>query len=824
MIYSVKDELKDFLKIILLSLSISGIIVITIFSLDRKFNIIKKFNKITMIEQNIPILPHSKLYLPLKKNIFHNTHSRYIDRPQAIMHLEKLHTNYSNKVKNKILLFGASGSGKSALAEIYAEYYGNEFKNSRELTIVKIFYSEKQKDLNRQYRDFAAELEIYEPDYDDSGLFEEVAFKLNNIDNWLLVFDNVNTIEDFNYIESNLIKSINSLEGRILITSNNLEIAKKAKKMGYYLALTENRNFAFNKLEINLLMAYFLEKNIAAQSKNIAHINNLAKNLCYLPQAIKKAASFIKNFPSGLTIKDYNEMIYKEIKNKTGLFLNCNQEHSHINHIINKVSIIEITKNNKFVLELLTFISFLNPDVIQNDLIELWFKEKFSNSFDHEVLQNSLNTLLKFSLIEKNGIDDFKLHRTMIPAILEVASESDFTQNDKSSNNNFEDDYNIFVHKKLNETIQFFFNNFKRYNFTSAKTYINSLFIPHMAIIKSNKMISKNPEFFYLDAAAASYYLKKGHALRARDTLLDTKIVLEQILSPYIGNLEEIKKIISEQEFAFLPVYAAILYHLGRTTFYVGDFDNIEYKNYLEKAVKIRQIIDNMTKYNPHFKLIDEKYNEYNLDSIITVRSGTLLHIRISSNNINDLKYAINEYYKLLLLESNNKVHFLQCKREILELQKKIALLENNKSKKNYLCDEALKEIFDTILQEDINNFQIVYKKILKHLLELEIDLSRFGKHFNSVADLYYIKGDYINAINFYNETIKVEKSLGSKGLLLANSYLGLAKINAKLNLPIVSLQYIDKCRQTLILNNIPSKHPKVIELIKLENNLKNIS
>ncbi|WP_039454502.1 ATP-binding protein [Candidatus Jidaibacter acanthamoebae] len=765
----------------------------------------------------------------------------FVERKEAINNLEKefLVLEKESRIQ-EIIITGVQGSGKSELAEEYAQKYSERMLAMLpdNILTVKIFRVENELDFKRQYREFARELGIRTEDYDDKKLISKVHEELKHREHWLLVFDNLDNEKasesaDYKFI-SNYIPASASQKGRVLITCRDLKVIPIDRRYSIGVIDVTSPAYRFSKEETNDLIDRMLGKDHREHNAGREWKERLGASLGYLPHAIKKAALYIA--AQGETeggeekkIKTYTDEIRKELGLKDGEYPNVKIRYEEINKVINKKSIAAID-NNPLAKKILRFIQFLNPDFIQIELLRKRFRvgEKREESEFIEAIE----LLKRYALLEERSDNQWKLHRSVVKYFQEAEID------DRSS--------------RLNKIIEFFRKNFKRDNTSQNVINNNALFIPHIEnVITQREDIERSIESKYFRIAQASHYMMTGRSRKAREVL---KKNIESIAKENLGtddlqrfedlNAEAKKnkgnifytqrmmrenenecfnlicKGLKEGNKGLLTIYAQTLYHLGRTYFDIGGSVS-KYDQYLKQAVQVREIIDKELQQDSSnaLKAAEEKYNDYYMDSILVERNGVLEFERKTKASVNEMEKIISKYDDLIKrkIEDKNK---WSCRSEQFRTRQKIAVGKILYQEKKKECDKAVQEMYKDYIDKSEGS-SITSEDVFNYLTEgnRKSD-TRQAKYLNDMGRLLLIKEEYDQALRFYVTAVEIETDKGSRSLDLSEAYLKIAKIYIAKNNMDGGSAVLKKCIRIQEEIGIGKNHEQYREAIGVESGI----
>jgi len=697
--------------------------------------------------------------------------------------LYSLKNDLQKRSVSVLLITGVQGSGKSELAEEYANEYSNKISAVLPASIrtIKIFRAENKDDLKQQYREFARELGIDVQNYADEDLellIAEVNEKLALRDHWLLIFDNVNNKEIYGHVKEFIPKG--NVSGRVILTASERNIIPEKDSLDVKIMDVSQEKYRFTTEEVVNLTAQVLGELSSQHGFSKEYKIELARRLYFLPQAVKRAALYIRHTADCQDIKVYLKLfeeclqdLYKQFSQSEIDKFNEHQRCKLVNDSVNLLSIRAIS-NNTLAASILYFSAFLNPDCIQRELLELRFVKVLKVKTEEFI--NALELLGQYGLLEDKGQGNFKMHRSVAQLVLSAGPMIEWKKKNffRNYNKYYIDSQRIqhekdFFEKQVNEVVKFTKKCFIRDNTEIEKRRRNALFAIHVNRLEELYNTRKNlipsdlsSNFFSLKIALATHYMMTGYSMQGREILEDSKKLiekqygLEQVLdnlysakeklgkskeransnqktgSPASGKIvmeeEQKMKFFSEDiqkqnkqltliQTEVLAIYAQILYHLGCTYYDIGDKEKIHiYKKYLDQAMIIRDVIDKKIESNSQEKQKDEEFNEHGIDTKIMRRNGVLKFRYKETQSINGLERVAAEYESMIQEEEKR----------------------SNPDKKHlHSCRSELSRVYQklsTITTDSVKKAEYIHKaaKILYH--------DKVKNAFNNQRDVDYLK------------------------------------------------------------------------------------
>lgn len=321
--------------------------------------------------------------LPKIWNVPFNRNPNFTGRKEILDHLHVALRSGTNTVLTQSIT-GLGGVGKTQLAVEYAYQFANEYdlvwwvRSEDNITLIADF----------SYLSDLIQLEQGESP-DTISKVSLVRKWLESNGNWLLIFDNVQKLEDlYNPVVSDINFIPQSSLGHILITSRNPNWSSIATPLN--------------------IQVFLLEEAIEFLQKRTGQIDatgaiDLANELGYLPLALEQAAAFIVETP-GMTFQKYLE-IFRERHQE--LWKNESPPINYPNTVATtwSISIESIRKENPASLELLNFCAFLASEDIPMSLFTKPFI--FIDDLEFGVM---VKCLKKYSLIDVTS-ENISIHR-----------------------------------------------------------------------------------------------------------------------------------------------------------------------------------------------------------------------------------------------------------------------------------------------------------------------------------------------------------------------------------------------------------------------------
>jgi hypothetical protein len=759
-------------------------------------------------------------------------------RQDVLTYLEEEIEEVSGPIK-QIAIIGESGLGKSTLAKQYISRYSQQVDGLMEekphwhIKTIAFFDAQYPEILEEQYKAFALQLGIDDVDVSMQKLKVQVDAQLtlrsvrnflnaktHAPDTWLLVFDNVKDLE--------LIKGYlpqGKQNGVVIYTTDDAKIFPNP---------IEVRPFSLHQARCQLTDHEVIELFNLTYGKGCAKIINqekvyLADSLKRSPGAIVQATAYIKQHVlSGASsqIANYLDQYKLVLKEQTNTIADINQSVAQLafNQLDNQAQ------------ELLKHLVLLNTTQIPANLALLLLQD-LNKTNDIQNFHRIIHQLEVSRLIQRTDANSFKLN-------IELGDVLPLTETDKIS--------------YLRNLIGFSAKHLNRSNLELEQTKLNKMFLWQIAVLAHH--IERYPawqtllgnsyiELVYTKLAIANYYSSFGRPRAAKKVLKVLQKELEEVAQqaqPIDADpsLKAVLDGLSQRDNKLPSLYAAVLYNLGRTCFYLGKVaaDN-KYYHYLVQAKAARQAIDeNRAKYN-------DQYNEKGLDSILVETNGLLQHL-IIQNTVESLQEARPQLAELLKLlneqssatdfktgsncfgallakfclglvqegsENKNHAKFKKDRLYLLLLDLYTRWGQLDKTNPEYLekgLEQALNLMFfdpkenqvSLPLQDQASPLEKVQAN-LGDWLQQDQDASRKAQYYNAVGNLLLLdtanQPSQANACRLFHAAITLEQQGDYRSHPLPNAYLGLAKVYENED-PEQALEYIDKCIKLQKLAGMP--------------------
>jgi len=524
---------------------------------------------------NTPTVISSDLHIPHASN--------YLQRPDILNNLNK--RVLENKDPIKIFtLTGIGGSGKTTITRQYA-------RESSSNTIWEINCASKEA-IYSAFEDFAQALCSTSECINELNAIQNtndakkrqklistfVAKKLITRPNWLLIFDNAETIKEIKpYLPSNPKIWGN---GTIFITTRNTNSISSSY-------IDENNIINIGPLEHKEKLHLF--KKIASNVKTEdVVINNFLNEIPSYPLDISIAAYYLKEHNT--PFKDYLNYIntlplsfidaQKNILHDVG-------EYTNTRYAIITLSLQKILKQHPAYFELMLYIALINVTDIPHTLLLYNQDELITNNFIHE--------LKKYSLIQELSKNSLQLHKSTQQIILDFLVQNKNLQLDHSYTGIITENFYQFTMESLEddniELIRILTTHAERLG-----THPTLLSKTSQALLD----ISLGSYYFYLsNNNKAEKFLENGVKNLAQNLqLANAQIMLGNVYTN-TGKYKKAENIFKQAIQSFINIYDANDYHvawakvsLGRLYIKIGQYDQAKimlteayqtYQNYYGK-------------------------------------------------------------------------------------------------------------------------------------------------------------------------------------------------------------------------------------------------
>ncbi|BBI16868.1 hypothetical protein NCS13_1_0673 [Neochlamydia sp. S13] len=482
---------------------------------------------------------------------------------QNLIELENVFKT-SGSTLQKVAIIGISGSGRTTLAKQYAIDYEEKMKE-QPARIRTVFFADMRDEdtFSRAYRKLAEALEVKAPlTASEETIIKKVNKKLKRRPHWLFVVDNVN-VENYEKLQKFL---PNNGEGQILIvTSDNLGGVKSFDIQSNTLTTQEALEI-FNRN---------LGKNHWAYEQADSSKCDLAKELFYLPLAIKQAAIHLKDTQRNNSFETAIRSYIVKLKEIVGISAEvplCSiDDLTRIIKAVHSLSVEECEQRQSESKTLLSILSFLNPCFIDHSILQSYF-EKHAN--DASLFNDALNLLSRYSLIARVGKNGWEVHSSLQDLLAEKAIKEGIELPEALENllvvlkDNFELDMRsasgLNKPKAIENQVETLLEQAKKYNIQEKL----------------------KPCFVHLYNVLGNHYLQSNNFFEACQAFEKSlKLVNVQITDTTADQICENLKAHKE-----LPALCAqALHYLGKVYFHTQGLDQA--KKYFQKAIEIQKII-----------------------------------------------------------------------------------------------------------------------------------------------------------------------------------------------------------------------------------------
>lgn len=762
---------------------------------------------------------------------------------------------------------GGQGSGKTEIANEYYYHYKRRQNSSKRICTAWIFYADNLAALEEDYKYFASnKLKI---DIRNCTQLEEIIQLVNeeleHREDWLLIFDNVK-------------KSYLIQEGSIVTQKNGYDAIKHFlpqgdKQKGCVLLTSESskiwqnknvHNVSLNKAPYRLTQDETIdlfEKSIKKHFSDLEKhsLLTLAAELGYIPLALRRAAAFIEN---QTTDGHYQEAIaaYKaKFQKLTGIDekrILTSKDHFEINKAVNKLAINAMSQEAQNILSFLIFLPAQQIDPNAKFVSE--FIKKALPSLTDRDYNASFEALEQFYLLESGKL--YKLHASVKEAVIELEAEKLaqkehklFTHLNKSDQEVYKKRFMVSNLQTILSYIRLHANNYLFLPSNEKRVpYVESL-MAAVSEIKDdlNAQKEKRPIIHIAQVldSLANYYSSSNDAANAMNALREAKSWLENQIkdnnkrtSLQKGELsiEEIYHLLSSIHPDFPPMYARVLYSIGRIGYlYTKDKTMFDIsKNAIIQSIKLYELMPNN-----------------NLESVITERSGlgSLLIESVKEDPLErkkDIKDAIALYEKLqkdekhyitkdqdnqnkVVIPANDKIHQAVCLSQLARAYEKLVTLEEDSLLKQAYYREGLSYAIKALnytktapLERKKPEYLNILGKLLLDMPTLQLD-ETFLSPLTSVASELSLPSNTtsIGSLELAAKIFRLSQESCSPRpegrAQLAQATLGLAKVLYEQGMDKEAQTLAQECQNIQLKLKRPDTHPELQETKDLQNKLK---
>ena len=329
---------------------------------------------------------HSDLIIPVKQ--------AFLERPKIIENIDKQLHSETKGIKTVALtgIIGIGGAGKTTLARYYA-------KNTEDYSLVWELNAENTDSLISSFQDLSyaiastpeekTELEFINRISDtvikEKLLINYVKLQLKKQKNWLLIYDNVDTLTRINHLFPT--DSTQWGNGHVLITTRNEHIAETSFINSQDVIHVDE----LNTKEMSSLFAQILYDSEYSKLKQQDQESVLLflKSIPPFPLDVSIAAYTVKNthitFKQYLNIVKENSIGYEGEKLKFGASDYDKTRYGIVSETLNRIN-----KQNTDANELFFFISLMRPQHIPIELLHTHRNNIEINDFVYDLRKNGL--------------------------------------------------------------------------------------------------------------------------------------------------------------------------------------------------------------------------------------------------------------------------------------------------------------------------------------------------------------------------------------------------------------------------------------------------
>lgn len=288
-----------------------------------------------------------------------------------------------------IALLGAGGAGKTTIAHLYAKTQQGKSK------IVWHINAETPENIKESFDNLAKALIVSDESMkvqrdlktilnlngEEDRLISFIKLQLKNNQNWVLIYDNVNNLEEIQkYIpqDSNLCG-----KGKIIITTRNGNVSN-SKRINQVIKVGELSEYE----KLRLFMKIMNDKPLSTPI-----VKSFLYNIAPLPLDVSISAFYLKT--TNISFKQYLDNIERNdlgFNNVQVSLLKESGDYTQTRYNIITLSIEELFKSNKDFVDLFFIICLIDSDSIPRALLERFKDATIVDDFIHGLKQYSLIT------------------------------------------------------------------------------------------------------------------------------------------------------------------------------------------------------------------------------------------------------------------------------------------------------------------------------------------------------------------------------------------------------------------------------------------------
>jgi tetratricopeptide (TPR) repeat protein len=340
----------------------------------------------------------------------------FMGRQRLLMDVyQRLSRSLPNHHNHRLALYGLGGVGKTQLALEYAYTRQGHYDGIYWISAVN------QITVHSGFQEIAQRSNCLPREFNLDSCEQAVISWLNQQERWLIIFDNLN---DATVIDGLL---PNVSPGRhILFTTRNPnsdEIPAEGLEIGV-LNLKD---------AVDLLSLRSRIRNVSETPEGQLEAEQIVRELGFLPLAIEQAGAYIREVS-----KDIFKFLPSYRKNRQKYHQRIprgNWKYEKSVATTWRLSFEQVEQTNAAAAQLLRLLSFLNPDVILTDFLEVGCKGLATNLrsiiTDSDTFYEALSELERWSIIrrqhDKAGGQRITIHRLVQSVIKDEMTESEFS-------------------------------------------------------------------------------------------------------------------------------------------------------------------------------------------------------------------------------------------------------------------------------------------------------------------------------------------------------------------------------------------------------------